>query len=59
MVARWLAGPRDLFIDEDRAAELALLGTSLAVLLTTALDNDGDLSQLATGRLADLDGQPA
>jgi hypothetical protein len=39
----------------DDASDVPVLGTSLAFLLDAALDSGGDLSHLATGRLADLE----
>ncbi|GAA2482352.1 DUF4419 domain-containing protein [Winogradskya humida] len=43
----------------DDPAGIAVHGTSLTLLLTAALDNNGDISHLQTGRLADLDDTPA
>jgi hypothetical protein len=47
----------DLVLRDD-PADVPLYGTSLAMLLTTALDTGGDISHLETGRLDQLD-QPA
>lgn len=47
-------GPRLALRDDP--ADVPLYGTSLALLLDAALDSDGDLAHLETGRLARLDG---
>lgn len=39
----------------DDPADVPVLGTSLAFLLNAALDADGDIAHLETGRLADLE----
>ncbi|MCX2947419.1 DUF4419 domain-containing protein [Lentzea sp. NEAU-D7] len=41
--------------DGDDPAEVPLLGTSLAHLLDAAMDADGDIAHLETGKLADLE----
>jgi hypothetical protein len=38
----------------DAPAEVPVYGTSLARILATALDNDGDITHLESGRLSDL-----
>lgn len=38
----------------DAPAEVPVYGTSLAAILAAALDNDGDITHLETGRLSDL-----
>ncbi|NUR24478.1 MAG: DUF4419 domain-containing protein, partial [Catenulispora sp.] len=38
----------------DDPPDVRVYGTSLALILQTALDNDGDFEELATGTLADL-----
>jgi hypothetical protein len=49
-IRRW---PRDdKFLDAP--AEVPVYGTSLAAILTAALDNDGDITHLESGRLSDL-----
>jgi hypothetical protein len=49
-IGRW---PRD---DKfcDAPAEVPVYGTSLAAILAAALDNDGDITHLESGRLSDL-----
>ncbi|WP_239086958.1 DUF4419 domain-containing protein [Catellatospora methionotrophica] len=42
------------FTFDDDPAEVWLYGTSLATLLEVALDNDGDIASLRSGRLTDL-----
>ncbi|MEU3458265.1 hypothetical protein ABZ671_32505 [Micromonospora sp. NPDC006766] len=39
----------------DDPADVPVYGTSLAQLLDTALDSDGDITHLETGRLDQLD----
>jgi hypothetical protein len=49
-IRRW---PRDdKFLDAP--AEVPVYGTSLAAILAAALENDGDLTRLESGRLSDL-----
>lgn len=43
----------------DQPADVPVYGTSLALLLHTALDSGGDISHLETGRLDQLDGPAA
>ncbi|HTJ34610.1 MAG TPA: DUF4419 domain-containing protein, partial [Dactylosporangium sp.] len=50
--------PRPRFRLADDPADVAVLGTSLAMLLNAALDSGGDVAHLETGRLNQL-GTPA
>lgn len=61
----WLAGhfedvtvndtPRQHLVLRDHPTDVPIYGTSITMLLAAALDSDGDISHLETGRLHHLD----
>ncbi|NUT38191.1 MAG: hypothetical protein HOV79_34510 [Hamadaea sp.] len=42
----------------DAPSEVPVLGRSLAMVLLTAMDSDGDVTPLETKRLSDLEWRP-